>query len=143
MCIRDRLYATDTIATADNTYANGWSFTFNITLGSTTSNATTVNATAVRIANWTQVGGTATIATANNTIMNYTDVTGTRRTYYISHDYNTTDTIYPLQDLDTASRPINGTVTIFVKVPVALSGTYSTTFTFASYSVAITGGNPT
>jgi hypothetical protein len=138
------LNTSDTSAIADNTYANGWSFTFDITLGSTSSNATDVNATAVRIANWTRVGGSETITTSGNTIMNYTDASGTARTYYVSHNYNTTDTIYPLQDLDGRSQPINGTVTIYVKIPAStVPGTYSTTFTFGSWSKALTGGSPT
>lgn len=138
------LNTSDTSAIADNTYANGWSFTFNVTLGSATSNLTSVNATAVRIANWTRVGGTETIATAGNTVMNYTDSGGTARTYYVSHDYNTTDTIYPLRDGDAQSVPINGTVTIYVKIPTStLAGAYSTTFTFGSWVVPLTGGSPT
>ena len=138
------LNSSDTSAIADNTFANGWSFTFNITLGGTTSNVTTVNATAVKIANWTRVGGSDTIVTAGNTIMNYTISNGTAATYYVSHNYNATDTIYPLQDLHTSSVPINGTVTIYMKIPAAtVPGTYSTTFTFGSWSVALTGGNPT
>ncbi|MBI2084692.1 MAG: hypothetical protein HYT70_03735 [Candidatus Aenigmarchaeota archaeon] len=139
------LYSSDINATNDNTYGNGWSFTFNITLGSTTTNATGVNATAVRIANWTKIGGpgAATIPTANNTIMNYTISNGTAATYYVSHNYNTTDTIYPLQDLHEQTAAINGTVTIYVKLPPTAVGTYSTTFTFGSWSVALTGGNPT
>lgn len=145
---RDGVVATlntsDTSGVADNTYDNGWSFTFNITLGSTTSNATDVNATAVKIANWTRSGGSETIATAGNTKMTYRHVNGTLMTYYVSHGYNTTDTIYPLLDLDTQSQPINGTVTVYVKLPTSTTpGTYTTTFTFGSWSVAMTGGNPT
>ncbi|MBI2547267.1 MAG: hypothetical protein HYW23_02365 [Candidatus Aenigmarchaeota archaeon] len=138
------LNTSDTSAIADNTYANGWSFTFNVTLGSTTTNSTNVNATSVKVGNWTQVGGTGTIVTVGNTIMNYTDASGTARTAYISDRYNTTDTIYPLQDLDTTTSAINGTVTIYVKLPTSTTpGTYTTTFTFGSYNVSLsTGGNP-
>ncbi len=139
------LNTSDTSAVADNTYANGWSFTFNITLGSTTTNSTSVNATAVRVANWTRVGGTETITTAGNTYMSYRMSNGTAATYYVSQNYNTTDTIYPLQDLDLQSQAINGTVTIYVKIPASTTpGTYTTTFTFGSWSVGLAaGGNPT
>ncbi len=146
---RDGVVATlntsDTSALNDNTYANGWSFTFDVTLGSTTANATDVNATAVKVANWTRTSGSgaSTIPTSGNTIMNYTHVNGTAMTYYVSHEYNTTDTIYPLKDLDLQSQPINGTVTIYVKLPSNTLGTYSTTFTFGSWSKALTGGSPT
>ncbi|MBI1978854.1 MAG: hypothetical protein HYS62_02195, partial [Candidatus Aenigmarchaeota archaeon] len=139
------LNTSDTSGIADGTYANGWSFTFNITLGSSTSNATDVNATAVKVANWTctSCSTSSSIITTGNTIMNYTISNGTAATYYVSHDYNTTDTIYPLRDLHSTSVPINGTVTVYVKIPAAtLPGTYSTTFTFGSWSVALTGGNP-
>ncbi len=138
------LNTSDTSAIADNTYANGWSFTFNITLGGIGGNATDVNATAVKVANWTQVGGSGTIPTTGNTIMEYTISNGTAATYYVSHNYNTTDTIYPLKDEHLQSKQINGTVTIKMKLPASTTpGTYTTTFTFGSWSIALTGGNPT
>jgi hypothetical protein len=123
------LIGSDTTGVADDTYADGWSFTFNISTG------TGGNATRFRMDDWTDSYGN-TIATFNNTKMVYYDNTGTQRTYWVQNTYNETQTIYPLQDLS-AAPGTQGNITVYVKIPVGtVAGSYSTSYGVGLYSVA-------
>jgi len=123
---------------ADNTYTDGLSFKFNITLG------TSGNATRFRMNDWCLVGsdcsGNNKIAVSGNVIMNYTTLNGTTMMYNVKNAYNETEAVTPLFDID-ATSGIQGNVTIYVKIPTGTnSGSYSTTFAAGLYSVATTGG---
>ena len=123
---------------ADNTFANGWTYTFNVTLG------TSGNATRFRMDDWCLVGsdcvGNNKITISGNAIMNYTTQNGTTILYNVRNNYNETELIYPLFDIEGTSGT-QGNVTIYVKIPTSTNaGSYSTTFAAGLYSVPVTGG---
>lgn len=125
------MISSDTSGVADNTYANGWSYTFNITLG------TGVNATRVKLNNFTMTtDSTKTIGVPGNVVMNYTNASGYAKSYNVLESYNESATIDPLFDLDSSAAGVQGNVTIYVKIPSGtVAGAYSTSYAFGSYTV--------
>jgi len=84
---------------------------------------------------WALSGSSSTMAVASNLVMNYTDYTGTARTYHVLNDYNESETIYPLYDYNTGLAGVQSNVTVCVKIPNGTtSGAYSTSYTFGLYS---------
>ena len=93
---------------------------------------------------WCLVGsdcvGNNKITISGNAIMNYTTQNGTTILYNVRNNYNETELIYPLFDIEGTSGT-QGNVTIYVKIPTSTNaGSYSTTFAAGLYSVPVTGG---
>jgi hypothetical protein len=127
--INASLIASDTVGIADGTYENGWSFTFNISMG------TGGNALRFRMYDWTDASGN-TMSTFNNTKMVYYNSTGVQSTYWVRSSYDETQTVYALQDIDSVMAGTQGNITIYVKIPVGtVSGSYSTSYGVGLYSV--------
>ena len=123
------LIASDTVGVADNTYANGWSFTFNISTG------TGGNAIRFRMDNWTILAGSNIIAVFNNTYMEYVNSTGGYRNYTVKNSYDEAQDIDPLNDTDTSTTGTQSTIIIYVKIPTGtVSGVYSTGYGAGLYS---------
>lgn len=137
IAINATLVASDTTGTADGTYANGWSFTFNISTG------TGVNTTRVKMNDWTLSGTTTTMKVDGNTKMTYTDNTSTSRTYQVHNTYNDTagveEIVYALRD-DSAKSGKQSQVVVAVKIPTGTTtGSYTTSYTFGAYTINASG----
>jgi hypothetical protein len=134
LTITASLIASDTTGIADNTYTNGWSFTFNISTG------TGGNATRFRMNDWCRSGSSCTgndvIGIDGNVYMQYINATGSTNTYNVKNSYNESETVYPLQDVDSGIAGTQGNVTIYVKIPVGTTaGSYSTSYAVGLYRV--------
>lgn len=129
------LNTSDTSGIADNTYANGWSFTFNLTLGSGG------NATRIRMDDFSRVGGTETFAVSTNVKMDYSTLNKSVMTYNVRNAFNESEAVAPLLDIDSGTSGVQSTVTVSVKIPSSVTaGTYTTTFVAGLYSVSASGG---
>lgn len=114
--------AVDTSGSADNTYENGWEYTFNITLPSDESNL------AMKFSDWTS--GSSTMAVANNIRISSAQadnggapITVTAVNTYTMPDLNMT------VDLDPMTAGIQVQVTVEVKIPVGTTnGSYTTSY---------------
>ena len=123
------LIAVDSVGIADDSYDDGWSFTFNISTG--------IGGDGVRFRmyDWEDSSGNS-IAVFNNTKMVYYDNTSTQRTYWVRNGYDGAQTIYPLFDVDPSVAGTQGNITIYVKIPVGTtSGSYTTSYGVGLYNV--------
>jgi hypothetical protein len=123
------LIAVDSVGIADDSYDDGWSFTFNISTGAGG------DGVRFRMYDWEDSSGN-TIAVFNNTKMVYYDNTSTQRTYWVRNTYDGAQTIYPLFDVDPSVAGTQGNITIYVKIPVGTtSGSYTTSYGVGLYNV--------
>jgi hypothetical protein len=111
-------------ATADGTFANGWKYVFHITAPT---NETKVS---LKFGDWTQTGGSGTIAVANNVRIssaqannNGATILTTAANTYPSTSLNLTT------DLDPTTPGIQADITVEAAIPSsALNGSYTTSY---------------
>jgi hypothetical protein len=128
--INATLIASHTNGVADGTFANGWSFTFNISTG------TGGNAVKFRMDDWT---GPGLFPVFNNTEMVYYNSSGMRNVYWVKNGYDPDQLVSDLQDLSAADGT-QGNITVYVKIPVGtVAGSYSTSYGVGLYSVGGAG----
>ena len=134
LALNATLVASDTSGVADNSYANGWSFTFNLSTGSG------INTTRFKMTDWAlSTDSTTTIEVDGNANMTYTDNTSTSRTYQVHNTYNESEVVYALRDDSTKSGK-QSQVIVYVKIPSGTtSGTYTTTYSFGAYQINASG----
>ncbi|MCD6246855.1 MAG: hypothetical protein J7J87_00260, partial [Candidatus Diapherotrites archaeon] len=129
--------AAKTKGIADNSYANGWRFDFNVTFG--TSASGDKNKLRIKLDDWVNSSNSSyTIEVEGNARMVYdANVNGVKTTkiYYIANDYNTDATVYAFWDHNPNTTAIDANFYIEQKIPSSTAaGTYYTTYYIKNYS---------
>lgn len=129
--------AAKTTGIADNTYANGWRFDFNVTFG--TSASGDKNKLRIKLNDWVNSSNSSyTIEIDGNARMVYdANVNGVKTTkiYNIKNTYDTTQTVYAFWDHNPATAAIDANFYIEQKIPSSVAaGTYYTTYYIRNYS---------
>ncbi len=129
--------ATKTVGIADNSYANGWRFDFNVTFG--TSASGDKNKLRIKLDDWVNASNSSyTIEIDGNARMVYdANVNGVKTTkiYNIKNYYDTSQTVYPFWDHNPSTAAIDANFYIEQKIPSSVAaGTYYTTYYIKNYS---------
>jgi hypothetical protein len=129
--------ATKTVGIADNSYANGWRFDFNVTFGTSANNDK--NKLRIKLDDWVNSSNSSyTIEVEGNARMVYdANVNGVKTTkiYNIKNTYDTTQTVYAFWDHNPATAAIDANFYIEQKIPSSTAaGTYYTTYYIKNYS---------
>jgi hypothetical protein len=128
--INASLIASDTNGVADGTYANGWSFTFNISTG------TGGNAVRFRMDDWQDSYGHHFPVFNYTKMVYYANDTGTQKVYWVNNTYDETQPLYPLQDVDSGTDGTQGNITVYVSIPIGTTaGSYSTSYGVGLYNL--------
>ena len=130
--------AVRTTGIADDTYANGWRFDFNVTFG-VGSLGDDKNRLRVKLDDWVNTSNSSyTIEVEGNARMVYdANINGTKSTqiYNIANDYNTSAIVYPFWDHNPLTPGIDANFYIEQKIPSSVAaGTYYTTYYIKNYS---------
>lgn len=114
----------DSSAVADGSFANGWKYTFNVTI------PTNETHLSMKFANWTQTGGPGTIAVANNMRISSVQANNAGATVLLTaQNTYSIPTLDMTVDLDAMTEGIQVQVMVEVAVPVgSVSGAYTTSY---------------
>lgn len=113
--------ATDTSGTADNTYENGWKYTFNITV------PTNESGIAMKFSDWT--AGSNTMPVANNMRISSAQASSTSPVTITAADTYTTPDLMMVTDLDPTMPGIQVQVLVEVKIPTGTpNASYTTNY---------------
>jgi hypothetical protein len=113
-----------TSATADNTFADGWSYIFHVTVPTNEPNL------AMKFANWTDVVDSVTMPTANNMEISsaQADNAGAEVPITAANVYSA-PSLHLTSDLDPATPGLQVNVLVNVKIPLnSVNGVYSTSY---------------
>lgn len=113
--------ATDTSGTADNTYENGWKYTFNITV------PTNEPGIAMKFSDWT--AGSNTMPVANNMRISSAQASSTSPVTITAADTYTTPDLVMVTDLNPTMPGIQVQVLVEVKIPTGTpNASYTTNY---------------
>ena len=127
----NHLIATRTSGIADNTYANGWQFDFNITLGLTDGNRVRF-----RLDDWTSGSNTIDVNGTTTRLMYDANIAGVKTTeiYAVSNTYTLSIDVNKLWDTKTSTRYIDANIVLQQKIPSnTVAGQYKTKYFIKSY----------
>ncbi|MDQ3244854.1 MAG: ice-binding family protein [bacterium] len=116
--------STKTDANADGTFANGWKYTFNITVPTNEANLS------MKFADWARTGGGGTIPAGGNMRISSVQADNANATIpVITTNIYTTPNLHITGDLDPLMDGLQVKVVVEVAVPVGTpSGAYTTTY---------------
>ncbi len=120
----DSVTAVKTTAVADGTFANGWKYTFNITVPNNETNLS------MKFADWMSTTGSTTIAAANNMRISSAQADNGNATIMITAaNTYTTPALNMTGDLDAIAAGKQVQVSVEVAVPsTTVNGSYSTSY---------------
>lgn len=114
----------DSQATADGTFANGWKYTFNVTL------PTNETHLSMKFMDWAKTGGGGTIPVANNMRISSLQADNAGATVLLTaQNTYSTPTLHMVTDMDPVASGVQTQVTVEVSIPVGSSnGAYTTSY---------------
>jgi len=122
---------------ADNSYANGWRFDFNVTFG--TSASGDKNKLRIKLDDWVNSSNSSyTIEVEGNARMVYdANVNGVKTTkiYYIKNSYDTTQTVYAFWDHNPNTTAIDANFYIEQKIPSNTRPTEPGAYYYTAYYI--------
>lgn len=120
----DSVVAVDTTAVADGTFANGWQYTFNVTIPTNESNL------AMKFSDWTRIGGGGIIPAANNIRISSAQADNSGATVLVTGaNIYSSPTLHMITDLDPSTPGTQVQVKVEVAVPSTTpNGSYATNY---------------
>lgn len=126
------LTATRTSGVADNTFANGWQFDFNLEIGTTA--GTKVR---FKLDDWVSGSNTIDVNGTTTRIMYDANINGTKTTeiYNVKNSYDLTQDVNSLWDANPNTSAIDANIILQQKIPSnTIAGQYKTKYFIRTYS---------